>query len=77
MACRRMHVDVGDMKNAITQSDRVKRLGGDIWVETCEGLEPPVGTLILLQVPTYDLGDAPAEFRRTVICYLKEALNFK
>eukprot|EP00969_Alexandrium_andersonii_P104996 4632859-Alexandrium_andersonii.AAC.1 len=49
----------------------------DIWVEACEGLGLPPGALILLRVPVYGLGDAPAEFRRTVARYLKETLNFK
>eukprot|EP00969_Alexandrium_andersonii_P248628 10986727-Alexandrium_andersonii.AAC.1 len=77
VACRQMHVDVGDMKNAFAQSDRMKRSGGDIWVEACEGLGLPAGALILLRVPVYGLDDAPAEFRRTVTRYLREPLNFK
>eukprot|EP00969_Alexandrium_andersonii_P061856 2727282-Alexandrium_andersonii.AAC.1 len=64
-------------ENASTQSDRVKRSGGDIWVEACEGLGLAPGALILLRVPVYGLDDAPAEFWRTVDRYLKEALHFK
>eukprot|EP00969_Alexandrium_andersonii_P165142 7299120-Alexandrium_andersonii.AAC.1 len=77
VACRQMYVDVGDMKNAFTQPDRMKRSGGDFWVEACEGLGLPPGTLVLLRVPVYGLDDAPAEFRRAVARYLKETLNFK
>eukprot|EP00969_Alexandrium_andersonii_P057931 2551969-Alexandrium_andersonii.AAC.1 len=55
----------------------MKRSGGDIWVEACEGLGLPAGTLVLLRVPVNGLDDAPAEFRRTVTRCLKESLGFK
>eukprot|EP00969_Alexandrium_andersonii_P025752 1124185-Alexandrium_andersonii.AAC.1 len=48
-----------------------------ICVEACEGLGLAPGTLSLLRVPVYGLGDAPAEFRRTVARYLKGSLHFK
>eukprot|EP00969_Alexandrium_andersonii_P138677 6132988-Alexandrium_andersonii.AAC.1 len=60
VACRQMFVDAGDVKNAFARSDRVKRSGGDVWAEACEGLGPAPGTLILLRAPVYGLGDAPA-----------------
>eukprot|EP00959_Pyramimonas_sp_CCMP1952_P404311 8472144-Pyramimonas_sp.AAC.1 len=67
-----MLADIADIKNAFCQSDPMTRSQGDIYVEPCEGIELPRGSLILLRVNVYGLDDAPVAWRRTVVKFLEQ-----
>ena len=56
----------GDVKNAFCQSDGLRRPGGPLFAEPCDGLNLPSGALIVLNVPVYGLDDAPASWRATL-----------
>jgi len=62
-----LDLSFGDIKNAFGQSDKLDRAGGDIWVEPCEGLSLPEGSLIKLVVPVYGLDDAPLRWHMTLL----------
>eukprot|EP00959_Pyramimonas_sp_CCMP1952_P074767 1562260-Pyramimonas_sp.AAC.1 len=68
----KVKMDVVDVKNAFCQSDRVQRTGGEISVESCDGLPLEPGSLIQLVVNLCGLGGAPLAWRRTVVKYLTE-----
>ena len=65
-------LQVGDLKNAFCQSDRLKRESGRLFVEPCEGVPVPKGTLIELVAPVYGLDDAPLRWHLTLTTWLKE-----
>eukprot|EP00959_Pyramimonas_sp_CCMP1952_P324398 6789926-Pyramimonas_sp.AAC.1 len=45
-----LRADIADVKNAFCQSDPMVRSQGQIYVEPCEGIDLPAGSLILLRV---------------------------
>ena len=61
-----MHLEVADVKNAFCQGREMRREGGRLYVEPCDGLELAPGSLIELNVPVYGLIDAPLEWHKTV-----------
>ncbi|CAK9094858.1 unnamed protein product [Durusdinium trenchii] len=61
-----------DVTQAFCQSEPLVRPQGELYVEACEGLGLPAGTLIQLVAPVYGLEDAPLRWRQTVISYLTE-----
>ena len=63
------HFSFCDVRNAFCQSDKLRRPGGPIFAEQCEGLHLPPGALIAIDVPVYGLNDAPAAWRRTIADY--------
>ena len=56
---------VGDLKNAFCQSDKLRRPRGRVFVEPCDGLRLPPGSLIELIAPVYGLDDAPLALHKT------------
>ena len=68
----RMHFDIADVKNAFTQSDPLTRVNGEIFVEACEGLHLPPGSLIKLETAVYGLDEAPRRWRESVIEHLTD-----
>ncbi|CAK0813256.1 unnamed protein product, partial [Prorocentrum cordatum] len=74
-----MDQSIVDCKNAFSQSRRLRRAGGPIYVAPCEGLtgiHVPDGCLIELHVAVYGLDDAPWEWHATITSYLRD-LGFK
>eukprot|EP00959_Pyramimonas_sp_CCMP1952_P127344 2663480-Pyramimonas_sp.AAC.1 len=65
-----LQADIADVKNAFCQSDPMVRSQGQIYVEPCEGIDLPAGSLILLRVNVYGLDDAPMAWRKTIVSYL-------
>ena len=61
-----------DVTQAFCQSEPLVRPQGELYVEACEGLGLPAGTLIQLVAPVYGLEDAPLRWHQTVIGYLTE-----
>ena len=58
-------LSIADLKNAFSQSDSLDRSAGPLFVEPCEGLDLPPGSLIQLVAPVYGLNDAPLRWHRT------------
>ena len=63
-------LSIADLKNAFCQSDSLDRSAGPLFVEPCEGLDLPHGSLIQLVAPVYGLNDAPLRWHRTVTTWL-------
>ena len=63
-------LSVADLKNAFCQSDSLDRSAGPLFVEPCEGLDLPPGSLIQLIAPVYGLNDAPLRWHRTLTAWL-------
>ena len=53
-------------QNAFTQSRKLKRPKGPIFVEPCEGLDVEAGLLIEVIIRVYGLDDAPLEWHATL-----------
>ncbi len=62
-----LDLSFGDIKNAFGQSDKLDRADGDIWVEPCEGLSLPEGSLTRFVVPVYGLDGAPLRWQMTLL----------
>ena len=58
-------LSIADLKNACCQSNSLDRSAGPLFVEPCEGLDLPSGSLIQLVAPVYGLNDAPLRWHRT------------
>ena len=63
-------LSIADLKNAFCQSDSLDRSAGPLFVEPCEGLDLPPGSLIQLVAPVYGLNDAPLRWHRTLTAWL-------
>ena len=63
-------LSIADLKNAFCQSDSLDRSAGPLFVEPCEGLDLPSGSLIQLVAPVYGLNDAPLRWHRTLTTWL-------
>ena len=63
-------LSIADLKNAFCQSDSLDRSAGPLFVEPCEGLDLPPGSLIQLIAPVYGLNDAPLRWHRTLTAWL-------
>ena len=63
-------LSIADVKNAFCQSDSLDRSAGPLFVEPCEGLDLPSGSLIQLVAPVYGLNDAPLRWHRTLTAWL-------
>ena len=63
-------LSIADLKNAFCQSDSLDRSAGPLFVEPCEGLDLPPGSLIQLVAPVYGLNDAPLRWHRTLTTWL-------
>ena len=63
-------LSIADLKNAFCQSDSLDRSAGPLFVEPCEGLDLPSGSLIQLIAPMYGLNDAPLRWHRTLTAWL-------
>ena len=63
-------LSIADLKNAFCQSDSQDRSAGLLFVEPCEGLDLPSGSLIQLVAPVYGLNDAPLRWHRTLTAWL-------
>ena len=59
-------LSIADLKNAFCQSDSLDRSAGPLFVEPCEGLDLPSGSLVQLVAPVYGLNDAPLRWHRTL-----------
>ncbi|CAK8995053.1 Retrovirus-related Pol polyprotein from transposon TNT 1-94 [Includes: Protease, partial [Durusdinium trenchii] len=71
-----MSVTFCDVTQAFCQSEPLDRPEGDLYVEACEGLVLPEGTVIRLVAPVYGLEDAPLRWHQTVINFLR-SLGFE
>ena len=71
-----MSVTFCDVTQAFCQSEPLDRPEGDLYVEACEGLGLPEGTVIRLVAPVYGLEDAPLRWHQTVINFLR-SLGFE
>ena len=67
-----MTVTFCDVTQAFCQSEPLSRPQGKLYVEACDGLDVPKGTLIQLVAPVYGLEDAPIRWHQTVISFLQE-----
>ncbi|CAK9083538.1 Retrovirus-related Pol polyprotein from transposon RE2 (Retro element 2) (AtRE2) [Includes: Protease RE2 [Durusdinium trenchii] len=67
-----MCVTFCDVTQAFCQSEPLDRPQGGLYVEACEGLGLPAGTLVQLVAPVYGLEDAPIRWHQTVIHFLME-----
>eukprot|EP00959_Pyramimonas_sp_CCMP1952_P370082 7750832-Pyramimonas_sp.AAC.1 len=67
---------VGDLKNAFCQSNKLSRSRGRIFVEPCEGLDLPAGSLIELLAPVYGLDDAPLALHTTTSEFFQKELGY-
>ena len=63
-------LSIADLKYAFCQSDSLDRSAGPLFVEPCEGLDLPPGSLIHLIAPVYGLNDAPLRWHRTLTAWL-------
>ena len=63
-------LSIADLKNAFCHSDSLDRSAGPLFVEPCEGLDLPPGSLIQLVAPVYGLNDAPLRWHRTLTTWL-------
>ena len=63
-------LSIADLKNTFCQSDSLDRSAGPLFVEPCEGLDLPPGSLIQLIAPVYGLNDAPLRWHRTLTAWL-------
>ena len=63
-------LSIADLKNAFCQSDSLDRSAGPLFVEPCEGLDLPSGSLIQIVAPVYGLNDAPLQWHRTLAAWL-------
>ena len=63
-------LSIADLRNAFCQSDSLDRSAGPLFVEPCEGLDLPSGSLIQLVAPEYGLNDAPLRWHRTLTAWL-------
>ena len=59
-------LSIADLKNGFSQSDSLDRSAGPLFVEQCEGLDLPSGSLVQLIAPVYGLNDAPLRWHRTL-----------
>ena len=67
-----MSVTFCDVTQAFCQSEPLDRPEGELYVEACEGLGLPEGTIIQLVAPVYGLEDAPLRWHQTVINFLRQ-----
>eukprot|EP00959_Pyramimonas_sp_CCMP1952_P350370 7340517-Pyramimonas_sp.AAC.1 len=58
-----LEIYVGDMKNAFCHNNLLTRTSGGVFVEPCEGLDLPSGSLIDLLAPVYGLDGAAISAR--------------
>ena len=63
-------LSIADLKNAFCQSDSLDRSADPLFVEPCEILDLPPGSLIQLIAPVYGLNDAPLRWHRTLTAWL-------
>ena len=63
-------LSVADLKNAFCQSDSLDRSAGPLFVEPCEGLDLPSGSLFQLVAPVYGLNDASLRWHRALTAWL-------
>ena len=63
-------LSIADLKNAFCQSDSLDRSAGPLFVEPCEGLDLPSGSLIQLVAPVYGFNVAPLRWHRTLTAWL-------
>ena len=61
-----------DVTQAFCQADALVRAAGDLWVETCDGIKLPKGSLIRLVAPIYGLHDSPLKWHLTVVKSLED-----
>ena len=66
----KLTLSVAGLKKAFCQSDSLDRSAGSLFVEPCEGLDLPPGSLIQLLAPVYGLNDAPLRWHRTLTAWL-------
>eukprot|EP00959_Pyramimonas_sp_CCMP1952_P401040 8403633-Pyramimonas_sp.AAC.1 len=66
-----MDIQIGDLKNAFCQSDPLVRPRGRVFVEPCEGLSLPPGSLIELTAPVCGLDVAPLALHRTTVSFFE------
>ena len=66
------YASIADAKNAFCQSKKLKRRGGTLYVEPCEGLGVEPGCLIELVAPVYGLDDAPILWHETITSCFRE-----
>ena len=59
-----MTLSIADLNNPFCQSDSLDRSTCPLFVEPCEGLDFPPGSLIQLVAPVYGLNDAPRRWHR-------------
>ena len=57
-------LSIADLENPFCQSDSLDRSTCPLFVEPCEGLDFPPGSLIQLVAPVYGLNDAPLRWHR-------------
>lgn len=72
--CANMNMTVTfcDVTQAFCQSEPLDRPQGKLYVEACDGLCLPKGTLVQLVAPVYGLEDAPLRWHHTVVHYLRD-----
>ena len=63
-------LSIADLQKAFCQSDSPDRSAGSLFVEPCEGLDLPRGSLIQLVTPVHGLNDAPLRWHRTLTGWL-------
>ena len=66
----KLALSIAALKNAFCQSDSLDRSAGSLFVEPCEGLDLPLGSLIQLIARVYGLNDAPLRWHRTLTAWL-------
>ena len=65
-----LNLSISDLKNGFCQSNSLDRSAGPLYVEPCEGLNLPPGSLIQLVSPVHGLNDAPLRWHRTLTAWL-------
>ena len=63
-------LSIADLKNAFWQSDSLDRSAGPLFVDPCEGLDLPPGSIIQLIARVYGLNGAPLRWHRTLTAWL-------
>ena len=69
-------LSIADLENASCQTDSLDRSAGPLFVEPCEGLDLPSGSLIQLIAPVYGLNDLPFQVVLRSNCTLSQRLPY-
>ena len=65
-----LNLSISDLKNAFCQSNSLDRSTSPLYVEPCESLNLPPGSLIQLVSPVYGPNDAPLRWHRLLTAWL-------